>query len=527
MEVDRRAAIRAAAAAAPPGDVLLIAGKGHEDYQIVGHHEAPLRRSRGGGGRARGAGAAATADVTARAAPPVDPRARGARDEAARSCRPGARGPHVRRRGHRQPRGRARASSSSRSRASASTGSTSPRRRRPPGAAGVVVARGARRSPPGCADVAVIAVDDPRRGARRPGARRARRSSAGGSSASPDRTARPRPRSCARRRCGPLGRGAAHAGQPQHRRRPAADHPVGDRRRGGLGAGDGDARARARSRYLADIARPDIGVDHQRRGGAPRDARLDRRGGARQGRALRAGSGPTAIGASCPPTIRCIAAQAAAGARRAAAHLRRAQRAGDVRVLDFVPAGAAGSVVRYAVRGHAGRRAAAARRARTTRATAPRRWRWRWRPGVAPVAAAAALETVALPPHRSAPRGGRRPHHPRRLLQRQPGVDAGGARAVALAAAGGAGGGARAFAILGDMLELGPDAEAAHRGARPRGGRRAWPASAAVGALAPVVIDAARAPRGCRPSARVVARLARSGGRGRRVRGRGRATGSW
>ncbi|HLK91274.1 MAG TPA: UDP-N-acetylmuramoyl-L-alanyl-D-glutamate--2,6-diaminopimelate ligase [Polyangia bacterium] len=36
VEIDRRAAIRAAAAAARPGDVLLVAGKGHEDYQIVG-----------------------------------------------------------------------------------------------------------------------------------------------------------------------------------------------------------------------------------------------------------------------------------------------------------------------------------------------------------------------------------------------------------------------------------------------------------------------------------------------------------
>jgi len=35
-EVDRRLAIRRAAAAARPGDVLLIAGKGHEDYQILG-----------------------------------------------------------------------------------------------------------------------------------------------------------------------------------------------------------------------------------------------------------------------------------------------------------------------------------------------------------------------------------------------------------------------------------------------------------------------------------------------------------
>ncbi|HVY39714.1 MAG TPA: UDP-N-acetylmuramoyl-L-alanyl-D-glutamate--2,6-diaminopimelate ligase, partial [Polyangia bacterium] len=36
VEVDRRTAIRRAAAATRAGDVLLIAGKGHEDYQIVG-----------------------------------------------------------------------------------------------------------------------------------------------------------------------------------------------------------------------------------------------------------------------------------------------------------------------------------------------------------------------------------------------------------------------------------------------------------------------------------------------------------
>jgi UDP-N-acetylmuramoyl-L-alanyl-D-glutamate--2,6-diaminopimelate ligase len=33
--VDRREAIRTACALAQPGDVVLVAGKGHEDYQIV------------------------------------------------------------------------------------------------------------------------------------------------------------------------------------------------------------------------------------------------------------------------------------------------------------------------------------------------------------------------------------------------------------------------------------------------------------------------------------------------------------
>ncbi|HEX3695637.1 MAG TPA: UDP-N-acetylmuramoyl-L-alanyl-D-glutamate--2,6-diaminopimelate ligase [Polyangia bacterium] len=40
--VDRRAAIRLGAASVQPGDVLLIAGKGHEDYQIIGTTKYPF-----------------------------------------------------------------------------------------------------------------------------------------------------------------------------------------------------------------------------------------------------------------------------------------------------------------------------------------------------------------------------------------------------------------------------------------------------------------------------------------------------
>ena len=39
---DRRSAIRAALAAAAPGDIVLVAGKGHEEYQIIGTDRLPF-----------------------------------------------------------------------------------------------------------------------------------------------------------------------------------------------------------------------------------------------------------------------------------------------------------------------------------------------------------------------------------------------------------------------------------------------------------------------------------------------------
>ena len=41
-EVDRRAAIRVAIRAARDDDTVLIAGKGHEDYQVVGTKKLPF-----------------------------------------------------------------------------------------------------------------------------------------------------------------------------------------------------------------------------------------------------------------------------------------------------------------------------------------------------------------------------------------------------------------------------------------------------------------------------------------------------
>ncbi|MHC4731784.1 MAG: glutamate ligase domain-containing protein, partial [Planctomycetota bacterium] len=42
VQLDRREAIREAIAAARPGDAVVIAGKGHETYQLVGSERRPF-----------------------------------------------------------------------------------------------------------------------------------------------------------------------------------------------------------------------------------------------------------------------------------------------------------------------------------------------------------------------------------------------------------------------------------------------------------------------------------------------------
>ena len=54
VELDRRRAIDLAVRSASRGDAVLIAGKGHEDYQIVGMVKHPVRRPDRGAARPRG-----------------------------------------------------------------------------------------------------------------------------------------------------------------------------------------------------------------------------------------------------------------------------------------------------------------------------------------------------------------------------------------------------------------------------------------------------------------------------------------
>jgi UDP-N-acetylmuramoyl-tripeptide--D-alanyl-D-alanine ligase len=246
-------------------------------------------------------------------------------------------------------------------------------------------------------------------------------------------------------------------------------------------------RGRGEIAYLADVARPGVGVITNVSG-----AHLERLGSieeiARAKGELFAGLGAegVAIFPADDPLVIAQAASIAPARRLTFDGAARARVPVDVRVLEVIPAGAAGAVARYAVRdtpvvvrlplggAHNARNAAAALAVALA-------------VGAPLVDAARALETLALPPHRSAavPAGGRV------VLDDCYNANPDAVRAALASVVASAGAG-RSFAILGDMLELGPDAEELHRAVgRDAGAKLAG--LVAVGARADALVAGARA----------------------------------
>jgi UDP-N-acetylmuramoyl-tripeptide--D-alanyl-D-alanine ligase len=241
--------------------------------------------------------------------------------------------------------------------------------------------------------------------------------------------------------------------------------------------------------YLAEVARPHVGVITNVGG-----AHLERLGSladvARAKGELFGGLGADGV-AIFPAGDPLVEPQAAAiprarwltfdgggrdGARGAAP---------DVRILELIPAGAAGAVVRYAVRdtpvvvrlplagAHNAKNGAAALAVALALE-------------VPAIEAARALESTQLPPHRSAavPAGGRV------VLDDCYNANPDSMRAALGSVVTSAGAG-RAFAILGDMLEIGGDPAALHRDVgRAAGARLAG--LVAVGTLADALVAGAR-----------------------------------
>jgi UDP-N-acetylmuramoyl-tripeptide--D-alanyl-D-alanine ligase len=164
---------------------------------------------------------------------------------------------------------------------------------------------------------------------------------------------------------------------------------------------------------------------------------------------------------------------------------------GDVAVLDYVPAGVAGAVVRFAVGDvpvvtrlplageHNARNAAAALAVVAAL-------------GLPSGPAAAGLAQVDLPPHRSRPlaMGGRVVLDD--CYNANPASMTAALRALAASTRAGGRGVGDAYALLGDMLELGDHAEAEHRQVGAELVRAGFAGVAGVGALGARIAEGAR-----------------------------------
>ncbi len=247
-------------------------------------------------------------------------------------------------------------------------------------------------------------------------------------------------------------------------------------------------RARGEIAYLADIARPHVGVVTNVAG-----AHLERLGSldevARAKGEIFHGLAEGGLAVLPADDVRLERESghlpeerklrfASAGSQAAPAH---------VRILECVPAGQRGSVLRLSVGStpvtvrlplageHNARNAAAALAVASGC-------------GLSPLAAGKALESAALPPHRSRMHvlGGR--HVMDDCYNANPTSMVAALRTVA-ASAGSFG---RAFAILGDMLELGPDTARDHERIGQEVAHLGFGGLAAVGELAVHLADGAR-----------------------------------
>jgi UDP-N-acetylmuramoyl-tripeptide--D-alanyl-D-alanine ligase len=255
-------------------------------------------------------------------------------------------------------------------------------------------------------------------------------------------------------------------------------------------------RGRGEIALLARIARPHIGVITNVAG-----AHLERLGSIEEvahakgelfagligaGVDANAGRGGIAI---LPAGDRLIEAEADAAAIPADRRVTfDGERRGDVHTLELIPAGTSGSIVRYAVGqvpvvvrlplagAHNARNAGAALAVALAA-------------GVPIPAAARALETLTLPPHRSAVLSA----GDRTILDDCYNANPASMRAALASVAASAPAGARSFAILGDMLEVGPDAEALHREIGAEAARQLRGGLAGVGPLGAAIVAGARA----------------------------------